>query len=152
MYGSNFGSCTWKKKSMFISFQYMNVWLCIIYGPFFYFVCLFYLLGLSFEVLSPKTFCPRSSLITKLDQCQVAATYLSLPFGRSGEWTNNRQLGGCISYAGKVYFNSALQVGDINTVNIGYRAICVKGEDIEHIICTYNDRNYNYHLILWLCA
>ena len=116
---------------------------CTYIWTFFYLVCLFYLLGLSFEVLSPKTFCLQSLLITSLEQCQVAATSLSLRFDASGEWTGNDQLGGCESYAGKVYFNSALQVGDINTVNIGYRAICVKGEDIEHI-CTYNDHNFNH--------
>ena len=110
---------------------------------FFNLVCLFYLLGLSFEVLSPKTFCLQSSLIKTLEQCQVAATFLNLPFDSTAAWTGNDQLGGCQSYSGEVYFNSALQVGDTNTVLTGIRAICVKGEDIEHI-CTYNDRNYNF--------
>ena len=96
-------------------------------------------------MLSPKTFCLQSSLITTLEQCQVAAALLSLPFGRSWHSEENVELGGCQSDDGIVYFNSALQVGDINTVNIEYRAICVKGEDIEHIICTYNDRNYNFN-------
>ena len=109
---------------------------------FFYFVCFFYLLGLSFEELPQKTFCLQSSIIKTLEQCQVAATSLSLPFRRSGEWTGNNQLGGCQSYFGEVYFNRALQVGDTNTVLTGIRAICVKGEDIEHI-CTYNDPKYN---------
>ena len=89
-------------------------------------------------MLSPKTFCLQSSFITTLEQCQVAATSLSLPFGKSYHSVDGRMLGGCQSYAGKVYFNSAMQI-DINTVNIGYRAICVKGEGIEHT-CTYNDQ------------
>jgi len=82
--------------------------------------------GLPFEVLSPTIFCLQSSFITTLEQCQVAATSLSLPFGRSYDSVYGGMFGGCQSYAGKVYFNSALQV-DINThINIGYRAICVK--------------------------
>ena len=105
-------------------------------------MCLFYLLGLSFEVLSPKTLCLQSSLITTLEQCQVAATSLGLPFGYSFDDAGNAELGGCQSYLGEVHFNSHLEVGDTNTVLTAIRAICVKGEDIEHI-CTYNDRNYN---------
>ena len=106
---------------------------------FFYFVYFFYLLGLSFEVLPQKTFCLQSSLIKTLEQCQVAATFLNLPFDSTAAWTGNDQLGGCQSYSGEVHFNSHLEVGDTNTVLTGIRAICVKGEDIEHI-CTYNDR------------
>ena len=108
---------------------------------FFYFVYFIYLLGLSFEVRPQKIFCLQSSIIKTLEQCQAAAIFLNLPFERTGAWTGNNQLGGCQSYSGEVGFNSALHVGDTNTVLTGIRAICVKGEDIEHI-CTYNDHNY----------
>ena len=88
-------------------------------------------------MLSPKTFCLQSSLITTLEQCQVAATSLGLPFGYSWNDASWNELGGCVFYDDKVYFNSALHAGNINT---GYRAICIKGEGIEHI-CTYYDPN-----------
>ena len=108
---------------------------------FFYFVYFIYLLGLSFEVRPQKIFCLQSSIIKTLEQCQAAAIFLNLPFERTGAWTGNNQLGGCQSYSGEVYFNSALQVGDTNTVLTGIRAICVTGKDNEHI-CTYDDRNF----------
>ena len=110
---------------------------------FFYFVYFIYLLGLSFEVRPQKIFCLQSSIIKTLEQCQAAAIFLNLPFERTGAWTGSNQLGGCHSYSGEVGFNSALHVGDTNTVLTGIRAICVKGEDIEHIY-TYNDHNFNH--------
>ena len=109
---------------------------------FFYFACFFCLLGLSFEELPQKTFCLPSSIIKTLEQCQVAATFLNLPFDSTAAWLGNDQLGGCQSYSGEVHFNSHLEVGDTNTVLTGIRAICVTGKDNEHI-CTYDDRNYN---------
>ena len=103
----------WCQNSLHLNMDFFNL------------VCLFYLLG--YEVLSPKTFCLQSSLIKTLVQCQDAATSLSKPFKGSGAWTGNHQLGGCYSFGGRVYFNSALQVGDVNTVQKGILAICVKG-------------------------
>ena len=103
------------------------------------FICWsFLLIGISFEEVLPKTVCPKSSLVLASAQCQVAATFLGLPFTRSGTWTADGELGGCQSYEEEVYFNSALQVDDSNTVDIGIRAICIKGKDIEHI---YTDNN-----------
>ena len=108
---------------------------------FFYFSRLLSLLGLSFEELEPKIFCLKSSLVTTLAQCKVAATFLGLPFKKSVYSTQANQLGGCQSYEGGVYLNSALHVGASNTVLKGIRAICINGGSIKHIIINNNWEN-----------
>ena len=112
---------------------------------FFYFSRLLSLLGLSFEELAPKIFCLESSRVTTLAQCKVAATFLGLPFKKSLYSTQANQLGGCQSYEGGVYLNSALHVGASNTVLKGIRAICIKGGDIKHILINKISSSNTYH-------